>query len=211
MESQSEQFEREAEETRWRLVGTFEELRDRMTPGRVVDQVVDYTRDGPAAEFLRNLKREARENPMPLVLIGIGIAWLMLASSRTSRAAIASAADSVARAANDIGIATSAAVNRTSEWGQETATRLSDRASNAASTVSNKAGEVAGHARELSDGVVEKARAASAMARPALEKTKQPFTYVAERDGRAVESGLVSIHREREGAFDVEAAAHEHR
>ncbi len=84
MESQSEQFEREAEETRWQLAGTFEELRDRMTPGRVVDQVVDYTRDGPAAEFLRNLKREVRENPMPLVLIGIGIAWLMVASSRPS-------------------------------------------------------------------------------------------------------------------------------
>ena len=209
MESQSEQFEREAEETRWQLAGTFEELRDRMTPGRVVDQVVDYTRDGPAAEFLRNLKREVRENPMPLVLIGI--AWLMLASSRTSRAAIASAADCVARAANDIGTATSAAVNRTSEWGQQTATRLSDRASNAASTVSNKAAEVADRASELSDGVVEKARAASAMARAALEKAKQRFTHVAERDGRAVEGALESIHREREGAFAVEAAAHEHR
>ena len=59
--------------------------------------------------------------------------------------------------------------------------------------------------------MVEKARAASAMARPALDKAKQPFTYVAERDGRAVEGGLVSIHREREGAFDVEVAANEHR
>jgi hypothetical protein len=211
MESQSEQLEREAEETRWQLAGTLEELRDRMTPGRVVDQVVDYTRDGPAAEFLRNLGREVRENPMPLVLIGIGIAWLMIASSRTSRAAIASAADSVARAANDIGTATSAAVNRTSEWGQQTATRLSHRASNAASTVSNKAAELADRASEVSDGVVEKARAASAMAGAALEKAKQPFTHVAERDGRAVEGALASIHSEREGASAVEAAAHEHR
>ena len=211
MESQSEQFEREAEETRWQLAGTIEELRDRMTPGRVVDQVVDYTRDGPAAELLRNLGREVRENPMPLVLIGIGIAWLMLASSRTSRAAIASAADCVARAANDIGTAKSAAINRTSEWGQQTATRLSDRASNAASTVSNKAAEVADRASELSDGVVEKARAASAMARAALERAKEAFTHVAESDGRAVEGALESIHREREGAFAVEAAAHEHR
>ena len=102
-------------------------------------------------------------------------------------------------------------LNRTSEWGQQTATRLSDRASNAASTVSNKAAEVADRASELSDGVVEKARAASAMARAALEKAKQPFTHVAERDGRAVEGALESIHREREGAFAVEAAAHEHR
>jgi hypothetical protein len=170
--------------------------------------VVDYTRDGPAAEFLRNLGQEVRENPMPLVLIGIGIAWLI---SRTSRAAIASAADCVARAANDIGTATSAALNRTSEWGQQTATRLSDRASNAASTVSNKAAEVANRASELSDGVVEKARAASAITRAALEKAKQPFTDVAERDGRAVEGALESIHRETEGAFAVEAAVHEPR
>jgi uncharacterized protein DUF3618 len=211
MESQSEQFEREAEETRWQLAGTLEELRDRMTPGRVVDQVVDYTRDGPAAEFLRNLGREVRENPMPLVLIGIGIAWLMVASSRTSRAAIASAADSVARAANDIGTATSAVVNRTSEWGQQTATRFSDRASNAASTVSNKAAELADRASEVSDGVVAKGRAASAMAGAALEKAKQPFTHAAEHDGRAVEGALELIHREREGASAVEAAAHEHR
>src|SRR5438094_3108346 len=158
MESQSEQFEREAEETRWQLAGTLEELRGRMTPGRVVDQVVDYTRDGPAAEFLRNLGREVRANPMPLVLIGIGIAWLMVASSRTSRAAIARAADSMARAANDIGTATSAAVDRTTEWGQQTATRLSDRASDAASAVSYKTAELADRASEVSDGVVEKAR-----------------------------------------------------
>jgi MoxR-like ATPase len=211
MTSQSEQFEREAEETRWQLAGTLEELRDRMTPGRVVDQVVDYTRDGPAAEFLRNLGREARENPMPLVLIGIGIAWLMLATSRTSRAAIASAADSVARAANDIGTATSAAVHRTSELGQQTATRLSDRASNAASAVSDKAAELAGRASEVSDGVVEKTRSASAMARAALDKAKQPSTHAGERDGRAVEGALEAIHREREGASAVEAAAREHR
>src|SRR5205823_1282712 len=203
--------EREAEETRWQLAGTLEELRDRMIPGRVLDQVVDYTRDGPAAEFLRNLGREVRENPMPLVLIGIGIAWLMLASSRTSRAAIASAADSVARAANDIGTATSAAVIRTSEWGQQTATRLADRASNAATAVGNRTAELADRAREVSDGVAEKARTASAVAGAAFEKAKRPFTSAPERDERAVEGALEVMHRDREAACAVEAAAHEHR
>src|SRR5260370_27871105 len=103
MKSQSEQFEREAEETRWQLAGTLEELRDRMTPGHLVDGLVDYTRSGPAAEFLRNLGREVRENPMPLVLIGIGIVWLMVASSRSSRALIAGAADSMTGKVADIG------------------------------------------------------------------------------------------------------------
>jgi hypothetical protein len=211
MTSQSEQFEREAEETRWQLAGTLEELRDRMTPGHVVDELVDYTRSGPAAEFLRNLGREVRENPMPLVLIGIGIAWLMAASSRTSRAAIASAPDSLARAANDVGTATTAAVSRTSEWGQQTAARLADRASNAASAVSDRTAELADRAREVSDGVAEKARAASGMAGAALEKAKRPFTSAPAGDELAVEGAREAIHRDREAACAVEAAAHEHR
>jgi uncharacterized protein DUF3618 len=78
MESQSARLEREAEETLWQLSGTLEELRARMTPGRVVDQVIDYTRDSPAAEFFRDLRREVRQNPMPLVLVGIGVIWLLL-------------------------------------------------------------------------------------------------------------------------------------
>ena len=175
MESQSEQLEREAEETREQLSGTLEELRDRMTPGRVVDQLIDYTRDGPAAELLRNLGREARENPLPLVLIGIGVAWLIVASSRTSRAAIASAADRVARKAEEIGAATSAAVSRTTEWGQQTAARLTDRASDVAGILGDRTTELAGRARDVTEGLIEKARAASAVAGAAVEKAKQPL------------------------------------
>ena len=77
-----------------------------MTPGEVIDQLIDYAREGPAAEFGRNLAREVRENRLPLVLIGIGIAWLMVASSRSSRAMIASASDSVTRKAAEISTAT---------------------------------------------------------------------------------------------------------
>lgn len=210
MESQSEQFEREAEETRWQLAGTLDELRDRITPGRVVDQLIDYTREGLAAEFLRNIGREVRENPMPLVLIGIGIAWLMVASNRTSRAAIASAADSVARTAADVGTATSAAVTRTTEWGQQTATRLSERASDATSTVSNKVAEFAGRTRQATEGLAERARTA-AVAEAAFDKAKPPFSGAGERDGRAAESAVEAMHREREDARAVEMAAHEHR
>jgi hypothetical protein len=210
MESQSEQFEREAEETRWQLAGTLDELRDRITPGRVVDQLIDYTREGLAAEFLRNIGREVRENPMPLVLIGIGIAWLMVASNRTSRAAIASAADSVARTAADVGTTTSAAVTRTTEWGQQMATRLSERASDATSTVSNKVAEFAGCTRQATEGLAERART-PAVAEAAFDKAKPPFSGAGERDGRAAESAVEAMHREREDARAVEMAAHEHR
>src|ERR1700732_668027 len=95
MESESARLEREVEKTRWQLSGTLDELRDRMTPGRVVDQVIDYPRDSPAAEFFCNLGREVRQNPLPVMLVGIGITWLLLATNRTSSAAFAVAPDSL--------------------------------------------------------------------------------------------------------------------
>jgi hypothetical protein len=184
MEPRSEQLKRQAEEARWQVSETLEELRGRMTPGRVVDQVIGYTRDSPVGEFLRNLGREVRENPMPLILIGIGIGWLMVASSRTSRAAIASAADAVVRKAEDIGTTASAAVGRTSEWGQQTATRLVDRASNAATAIGNQTAALADRARSVTDGLAEKARSASAAAVVTFEKAKRPLA-----GGRKEENG----------------------
>jgi len=147
MESQSARLEREAEEARWQLTGTLEELCERMTPGRVIDQVIDYAQDSAAAEFLRNLGREVRDNPMPLVLIGIGIAWLMVASSRTSRAAIAVAADTAVDKAADLATVTTAAVSRTRDWGQQTAVHLVDRLSDDASAISDSTAGLADRAR----------------------------------------------------------------
>src|SRR4030088_3769052 len=85
MMRQSEQLEREAEEARYHLAESLNELRFRVSPGQVVDQIIDYAREGPIADFLGNLSREMRENPVPLLLIGIGISWLVLATSLSSR------------------------------------------------------------------------------------------------------------------------------
>lgn len=103
METQSEQFERGAQQARARLSGTLEELRARMTPGQVIDQLADFAYQGPAAEFVRNLAREARENPLPLTLIGAGVAWLIIASGLSARAR-----HYAAREPSDIGGAMSA-------------------------------------------------------------------------------------------------------
>jgi ElaB/YqjD/DUF883 family membrane-anchored ribosome-binding protein len=148
MGSQSEQLEQEADQTRAQLSATLGELRAQITPGQVIDRVVDYASEGPAAEFLSNLRREIRENPLPLVLIGIGIAWLMVASSRSARGMIASAADSAAKKAADISAATSAVVSRTREWGQQTAERVVDRMSDVTSQVADRTRDVTGAAAD---------------------------------------------------------------
>jgi hypothetical protein len=88
MTQSAEQLEREVEKARNRLGADLDELRLRITPGQVVDQIADYAREGPAAEFVGNLGREIRQNPLPLLLTAAGIGWLIIASGRSRSAAI---------------------------------------------------------------------------------------------------------------------------
>src|SRR5437588_6818647 len=83
----SEQLEREAEGARRELAGALDELRLRMTPGQIVDEIIDYARQTPVAEFSRNLVRDIRQYPLPLLLIAAGVAWAVIASSLAQRRA----------------------------------------------------------------------------------------------------------------------------
>jgi len=87
MTHSSELLERQAERDRARLASTLDELRTRATPGQVADQLMDYARDGAVGDFVRNLGRQVRHNPLPVTLVGAGIAWLMVSSARNGSAA----------------------------------------------------------------------------------------------------------------------------
>ena len=71
----STEHERHAEEVRARMAGTAEEIRNRMSPGQMVDEMFQYMRDSNGTETLSNLGRQVRDNPLPLALIGAGVAW----------------------------------------------------------------------------------------------------------------------------------------
>jgi hypothetical protein len=76
----SELLEREAEARRTELAATFDELRARVTPGHVLDQLIDYTTESGGGDFLRTLRDQSLANPLALGLVGAGLAWLMLFS-----------------------------------------------------------------------------------------------------------------------------------
>jgi Protein of unknown function (DUF3618) len=148
MARESEELEREADQTRAQLSLALEDLRARITPGQVVDSIVDYARQSTGAEFLRNVGQEVREHPLPLVLIGIGIAWLLIASSRSARSILANTGDSAAKRAQEFGAATARVTDQTSAWGQQTTVQVVDRVSEVASRVANRprgATETAAH------------------------------------------------------------------
>src|SRR5437016_14067366 len=103
----TEQLEHETEQTRTQIADTLEELRACMTPGQVVNQLADRVGDAGASAFVANLKRQTIDNPVPVALIGAGLAWLML-GGRTEMKARALVGD----AAEKLGNATGAASER---------------------------------------------------------------------------------------------------
>src|SRR5438067_3889572 len=81
--STSEQLERETEQERARISETLEELRALMTPGQVVDRLVDYATESSGGTFFRNLRQQAIDNPVPVALAGAALVWLAIAGRRS--------------------------------------------------------------------------------------------------------------------------------
>ncbi len=75
-------IEGDLDRTRAHLSGSLGELRTRMTPGQVIDDLMRYFRGQEGAEFGRNLMDNVRSNPMPAAVTGIGLTWLMATSKR---------------------------------------------------------------------------------------------------------------------------------
>ncbi|MFI0849234.1 hypothetical protein [Mesorhizobium sp. IMUNJ 23232] len=80
------ELERDAEAARARVADTAESIRNRMTPGQMIDEFSGLFSGGDGATALGNLKAQVRDNPLPLTLIGTGLAWLMLGNGPTSHA-----------------------------------------------------------------------------------------------------------------------------
>jgi hypothetical protein len=76
-----EQLEREADSARSAVEGTLAELELRLSPGQMLDRVMDVVKRN-GGEFGDNLLVQVRNNPVPMIMAGIGVAWLMAASKR---------------------------------------------------------------------------------------------------------------------------------
>ncbi|MGG5821044.1 DUF3618 domain-containing protein [Falsiroseomonas sp. HW251] len=81
----ADEIERDVERSRARLVGTAEELKQRVSPGNVADQAMEWLRGSGGTQFMSNLGTTLRDNPMPVLLIAGGIAWLAMSGRSDSR------------------------------------------------------------------------------------------------------------------------------
>jgi hypothetical protein len=80
-----QEVQREVQQSRAEVEETLEAIQERLSPGQVFEQVVDYMRSSNGSDFLRNLGTMVRDNPVPVALVGTGLVWLVLSSSRSTR------------------------------------------------------------------------------------------------------------------------------
>jgi hypothetical protein len=76
------EIEREVRQQRADVERNLDALQDRLSPGQLVDQAMNYVRQGGGGEFFRNLGDSVKHNPVPVALIGVGVAWMMASSGR---------------------------------------------------------------------------------------------------------------------------------
>lgn len=76
-------MEQEISHTRERIGRTVEELEQRLSPGQLVDQALGFARDH-GGDFAANFAGSVRRNPLPLLLTGVGVLWLLKSQSKAS-------------------------------------------------------------------------------------------------------------------------------
>lgn len=75
------QLEREIDATRADLAATLEELEHRLSPSDLLGQLWDQVRRH-GSDFGGNLGQSVKDNPVPVLLTSIGIAWMMASNGR---------------------------------------------------------------------------------------------------------------------------------
>ena len=80
------ELERDAEVARAKVADTAKSIRNKMSPGQLIDEFTGMFAGGDGSAALANLKSQIRDNPLPLTLVGTGLAWLMLGSGSSAAA-----------------------------------------------------------------------------------------------------------------------------
>lgn len=83
----TDKLEREIEAGRSRLDATLSKLQDRLHPAAVADELIGVGRRSGASSNLYDVALATlRGNPIPILLIGAGVAWLVSSTRRGAHA-----------------------------------------------------------------------------------------------------------------------------
>ncbi|MCK0511398.1 DUF3618 domain-containing protein [Aromatoleum buckelii] len=210
-----DEIEAEIAAERARMGDTLEAIQRRLSPGQLLDQVLDYTKRG-SGDYVANLGASVRDNPLPATLVAVGLAWLMASGTGTHMRS----AEHIARprAADDESSTgrIKGAAERASSAVSDVVHRVGDAARSVRESVSgaaHSARESVGHARESGSHAGERMREQGRHARDSAkhyaERASSGWSYMATEQplvlgaigvaiGAALGAGLPSTRREDE-------------
>lgn len=194
----SSKIERQVEDTRAHVSQTLDELRERISPGHLVDEALEYARNAGAGDFARSVGRNVRQNPVPFLLIGLGIGWLIVSRGSGSRGGITRerwpSPSPYATTAGSEGTETSGVLQAASrasdslsdakESAKESISGVKGRMSGAASSAREKASTVTHRLSSASSNVTAKA---SQLAQEARRRALEASDYAQQSWTRTVE------------------------
>ena len=209
----SEQLEHEAEATRARIEATLAELRGRISPGQIADQAFDYARQTGGGDFVRHLGRQVADNPLPVALMGAGLAWLMMSQRRNGEAierkgdGSVDATEPVSFNEWDRTVAMASEFEKTSRRATKAST-TTGKAKRAASQAYERGGEMAESAYETgADAAEAGASTASRAYGKAQELAGSAYDRASEAVDRARESTAEAYDRARDAASRTVSSA----
>jgi len=143
----TEQLEQDVDHTRGRIEDTLEQLRTRLRPGSLVEDALGFASDNGGGELVRSLGQQVSANPLPVALMGVGVAWLIIAQNRSSAGAGARQ-DSL----NGSGKRTQAMTN----YDQDRRTGNDDSSRGVMGTARERASDMMDRARDTTSGAYDK-------------------------------------------------------
>ncbi|MEI9405664.1 hypothetical protein [Mesorhizobium argentiipisi] len=208
-ERSAAELEREAEATRARVVATADSIRDKMTPGQLFDEFTGLFKGGAGSDMLHNLKLQVRDNPLPLTVIGAGLAWLMLGSGASGASAgsdgVTRRGPGLDRGAFGAGMGSTAsdAAGSVAEAVRGAAGTVSGMASEAAGTVPNMANSAADTLASSAAAAADMATSASRSAHSLLQDQPLAAAAIGLAIGAAIGAMLphTEVEDERLGAY----------
>lgn len=173
------ELERDADIARAKVADTADSIRSKMTPGQLIDEFTGMFAGGEGSAMLGNLKSQVRDNPLPLALIGAGLAWLMLGNgpSATNSAAAdyrtgtapdafsdrrsddlsqGSEASGIGAMLSDTAGSVTSAASGAAEAAANAATGAKERMTNTAGQLGSSASEIAARTRQSAQDLFER-------------------------------------------------------
>lgn len=182
-----EEIESDIERTRAEVSSTIDAIQSKLTPGQLMDQAVAYARTSLPADFGSNLSNAVRDNPIPVALVGIGLAWLM-ASGRNADGQARQRRQAVRYAETDLatGEQQEGTMHRAASRIGETGRGLKDKTSEIGHRISDSTSAVTGRAREMGQGARERISAISSRSQQGYYRTRDSLSHMVDEQPLAV-------------------------